>query len=70
MDTTTPQSIGIARVSSHGTAIQEITVDLIPDGPAVCALEELGITSARTFQSVYDIRIIVLHAHRTEITAA
>jgi hypothetical protein len=70
MNTSAPQGITCTGIGSHRTTIKKITVYDVPDGPAVCALKELSITSARAFQGEYDIGIIVAHSHCAEIAAA
>lgn len=36
-------------------ALAEVAVDLCPDGPAVCALEELRVPSTRPFERIEDV---------------
>ncbi len=61
--------IGIVGRNGKGSTINEITFNLCPDGPAVCALEELSVASTGAFKRPHGLRVRRVHGDAADVTA-
>lgn len=61
--------IGIVGRNGKGGTINQITFNLCPDGPAVCALKELSVASTRPFKRPDGLRVRRMDSHAADVAA-
>jgi len=60
--------IGIVGRNGDGSTINQITFNLCPDGPAVCALKELSVASTGAFKRPHGLRVRRVHGDAADVT--
>ncbi len=69
MSSAAPVRSRVRWIHDKGTAVKIVRIDHCPDGPAVCAPVELGVTSAHALEPEQDIRILRIDSEFADIPA-